>query len=123
MYVYIIFISVISRVELHAELAIGNIVRRVLRSIREEEMLTDDILTGVNDEDSLQGYKPVSPAARNRLRAPSLHALIESVPISAAACHAAGEDSDLTGKCKIPPGFTFRIWKFLHMLIVDLASK
>lgn len=83
------------------ELVIGNIVRRVLRSIREEELLIDDISTGSGDEDIQQDYKLVSStAARNLLRPPSLHTLLDSVPISAVACHTTGEYSDLKGKYK-----------------------
>ncbi|CAK9166776.1 unnamed protein product [Ilex paraguariensis] len=94
-----------------AELAIGNIVRRVLYIIREEELslLTSDTeelnfpaVSGV-DEIIDQDYNSVTSAAaiasRNFLRSPSLRTLLEKMPNSAAACQtSSGGDSG--EKCK-----------------------
>ncbi|KAK3016941.1 hypothetical protein RJ639_007568 [Escallonia herrerae] len=80
------------------ELAVGNIVRRVLHIIREEHfsVLTSDTrnlnLSAESDDEDTdeQDYCSVPSvadlAARNVLRAPSLHALLETMPNSAVAC-------------------------------------
>ncbi|CAK9158620.1 unnamed protein product [Ilex paraguariensis] len=97
-----------------AELAIGNIVRRVLYIIREEELslLTSDTeelnfpaVSGV-DEIIDQDYNSVTSAAaiasRNFLRSPSLRTLLEKMPNSAAACQtSSGGDSGEKCKCKL----------------------
>ncbi|KAK2985194.1 hypothetical protein RJ640_010483 [Escallonia rubra] len=80
------------------ELAVGNIVRRVLHIIREENfsVLTSDtgnlnLSAETDDEDTDEQDNCSVPsvaalAARNVLRAPSLHALLETMPNSAVAC-------------------------------------
>nr|XP_024358673.1 translation initiation factor eIF-2B subunit beta-like isoform X3 [Physcomitrium patens]XP_024358674.1 translation initiation factor eIF-2B subunit beta-like isoform X3 [Physcomitrium patens] len=71
------------------ELAVGNMVRRVLHIIREEDVsLTSSAIPGVSVEsdddesDSKSSYSAAAIAAANRsaLRAPSLHNLLESIP-------------------------------------------
>lgn len=74
------------------ELAVGNIVRRVLHIIREEDLslLTSktgdlDLSAASDDEGTIdQDYDPIqsaaSAAAKSFLRPPSLHALLENMP-------------------------------------------
>ncbi|CAN4091087.1 unnamed protein product [Withania somnifera] len=74
------------------ELAVGNIVRRVLHIIREEDLSlltskTDDLdfSAASDDEGTLdKDYDPIqsaaSAAAKSFLRPPSLHALLENMP-------------------------------------------
>lgn len=79
------------------ELALGNIVRRVLHIIREEDvsLASDSILDSTLDSDdedefgnvarrSALSAVSVAAATRNTLRAPSLYNLLESVPGTAA---------------------------------------
>ncbi|KAK6933951.1 Initiation factor 2B-related [Dillenia turbinata] len=83
------------------ELAVGNIVRRVLHIIREENLsLAADAIGGLNlsaasddEDDTEQDDHPVlsaaavAAAARSTLRPPSLHALLEDTLDSAAVPH------------------------------------
>ncbi|KAH9750290.1 translation initiation factor eif-2b subunit beta [Citrus sinensis] len=80
------------------ELAVGNIVRRVLHIIREEDLsLTTAAIGGLNlsavsddendddrDGDSTLSAAAVAAAARSTLRPPSLQTLLEDTPVSAA---------------------------------------
>ncbi len=100
-----------------AELAVGNIVRRVLHIIREEDLsLTTAAMAGVNltaasddEDDADQGDHPVLSAAivaaasRSTLRAPSLQTLLEDAPESGAVPHtsSSGGDSEGKSKCKL----------------------
>ncbi|KAK9288650.1 hypothetical protein L1049_017110 [Liquidambar formosana] len=91
------------------ELAIGNIVRRVLHIIREEDlslMINDvgelKLLAGSDNEDIVeQNDNPVlsvaTIGARSILRTPSLHALLEYSPDSAAVHHTSS-GGDCRGK-------------------------
>ncbi|THG16036.1 hypothetical protein TEA_028935 [Camellia sinensis var. sinensis] len=95
-----------------AELAVGNIVRRVLHIIREEELLllTKDVgglklIVGSDDEDTAEGdYNHVASAAavaasRNSLLRPSLHTLLENIQNSTLACqNSSGGDSEEKSK-------------------------
>jgi translation initiation factor eIF-2B subunit beta len=95
-----------------AELAVGNIVRRVLHIIREEDVsLTSPALPGVSVEsdddesDTKSSYSAAAVAAANRsaLRAPSLHNLLESIPdpVKAPEAPAASiADSESRSRCK-----------------------
>ena len=100
-----------------AELAVGNIVRRVLHIIREEDLsLTTAAMAGLNlssvsddeddaehDEHTVLSAAAVAAAARSTLRPPSLQTLLEDVP-DAAAIHrtsSSGGDSEGKSKCKI----------------------
>ncbi|KAI8010671.1 Translation initiation factor eIF-2B subunit beta [Camellia lanceoleosa] len=94
------------------ELAVGNIVRRVLHIIREEELLllTKDVgglklIVGSDDEDTAEGdYNHVASAAavaasRNSLLRPSLHTLLENIQNSTLACqNSSGGDSEEKSK-------------------------
>lgn len=100
-----------------AELAVGNIVRRVLHIIREEDLtLKTAGIGGLNvsaagsddEDDTEQDDHPVllaaavAAAARSSLRPPSLHTLLEDVPHAAAVPHtsSSGGDSEGRSKCK-----------------------
>lgn len=96
------------------ELAVGNIVRRVLHIIREEDLsLTTVAMAGLNlsavsdDEDETdQDHHPVLSAAavaaasRNTLRPPSLQTLLEDLPELAAVPHTSSSGGDSEGKSK-----------------------
>ncbi|OVA10836.1 Initiation factor 2B-related [Macleaya cordata] len=96
------------------ELAVGNIVRRVLHIIREEDLsLATTAIGGLNlsagsdDEDDAElddrtvlSAAAVAAAARSTLRAPSLHTLLEDIPDSVAAPHTSSSGGDSEGKSK-----------------------
>ncbi|KAF3448781.1 hypothetical protein FNV43_RR09494 [Rhamnella rubrinervis] len=92
------------------ELAVGNIVRRVLHIVREEDLsLTTAAMAGLNlsavsdDEDDAEHEDhPVisAAAARSALRAPSLQTLLEDVPDAAAVPHTSSSGGDSEGKSK-----------------------
>ncbi|KAH6759807.1 NagB/RpiA/CoA transferase-like superfamily protein [Perilla frutescens var. hirtella] len=96
------------------ELAVGNVVRRVLHIIREEDLsLTTAAVGGLNlasesddEDDTEQDDHPVlsatavAAAARNALRPPSLQTLLEDLPHSAAAPHTSSSGGDSEGKSK-----------------------
>ncbi|KAK3024995.1 hypothetical protein RJ639_044372 [Escallonia herrerae] len=95
------------------ELAVGNIVRRVLHIIREEDLsLTTAAIGGLSlaaasdDEDDLERDHPalsaaaIAAAARSTLRPPSLQTLIEDMPSSAAVPHASSSGGDSEEKSK-----------------------
>lgn len=105
------------------ELAVGNIVRRVLHIIREEDVsLTTASIAGLNlsavsddEDDTYRDYNPglsaaaLAAAARNTLRPPSLQTLLEDMPDSMAVPHSSssGGDSDGKSKCKLPRNLTY----------------
>ncbi|KAJ8755875.1 hypothetical protein K2173_024420 [Erythroxylum novogranatense] len=97
------------------ELAVGNIVRRVLNIIRDEDIsLTTAAIGGLNlssvsddeDDDGEGDNQPVlsaaavAAAARSTLRAPSLHTLLEETPVSAAIPHTSSSGGESDGKSK-----------------------
>lgn len=98
-----------------SELAVGNVVRRVLHIIREEDLSLATAAVGglglVNesdDEDDIKQHDDpvlsataVAAAARNALRPPSLQTLLEDIPHAAAAPHtsSSGGDSEGISKC------------------------
>ncbi|KAL1564345.1 translation initiation factor eIF-2B subunit beta-like [Salvia divinorum] len=96
------------------ELAVGNVVRRVLHIIREEDLsVTNAAVGGLNlasesdDEDNNGEYdhpvlsaSAVAAAARNALRPPSLQTLLDDIPHSAAAPHTSSSGGDSEGKSK-----------------------
>ncbi|KAL2478388.1 NagB/RpiA/CoA transferase-like superfamily protein [Forsythia ovata] len=96
------------------ELAVGNIVRRVLHIIREEDLsLTTAAVGGLslsaesdNEDDVDQGDHPalsaaaVAAAARSTLRPPSLQTLLEDMPHSAAVPQTSSSGGDSEGKSK-----------------------
>lgn len=105
---------VTSRVCWIAELAVGNIVRRVLHIIREEDLsLATAAIGGLNlsaesDEDDdvdrddhpVLSAAAVAAAARSTLRPPSLQALLEDVPNPAAVPRSSSSGGDSEGKSK-----------------------
>lgn len=107
-----------------AELAVGNIVRRVLHIIREEDLsLATAAMGGLNvsavsdDEDNTEhDDHPIlsAAAARSTLRAPSLQTLIEGVPDAAAIPHtsSSGGDSEGRSKCEL----LLALWTTLPLL-------
>ncbi|MQL91828.1 hypothetical protein Taro_024447 [Colocasia esculenta] len=98
------------------ELAVGNIVRRILHIIREEDVSStasaleglglsagsDDDDSHVEHEDRHVGLSPaaVATAARSTLRAPSLHTLLEGIPDSATVPHVSSSGGDSEGRSK-----------------------
>ncbi|ESR44665.1 hypothetical protein CICLE_v10001295mg [Citrus x clementina] len=96
------------------ELAVGNIVRRVLHIIREEDLsLTTAAIGGLNlsavsddendddrDGDSTLSAAAVAAAARSTLRPPSLQTLLEDTPVSAAVPQTSSSGGDSEGKSK-----------------------
>ncbi|XP_074274980.1 uncharacterized protein LOC141599011 [Silene latifolia] len=96
------------------ELAVGNIVRRVLHIIREEDLsLTTAAIGDVNisagsddDEDENESGRPVLSAAvvaaasRSTLRPPSLQTLLEELPDNAAVHHTSSSGGDSEGKSR-----------------------
>ncbi|XP_020582156.1 translation initiation factor eIF-2B subunit beta [Phalaenopsis equestris] len=96
------------------ELAVGNIVRRVLHIIREEDLTsTANAMEGLtlsansDDDGNFDGEEhpvlsaaAVAAAARSALRAPSLQTLLEGIPESASAPHLSSSGGDSEGKSK-----------------------
>ena len=99
------------------ELAVGNIVRRVLHIIREEDLslataaMADMNLSSVSDDedDAEHDDLPVLSAAavaassRSTLRPPSLQTLLEGIPDAAAVprTSSSGGDSEGRSKCEL----------------------
>ncbi|CAI9770474.1 unnamed protein product [Fraxinus pennsylvanica] len=97
-----------------SELAVGNIVRRVLHFIREEDLsLTTAAVGGLslsaesdNEDDVDQDDHPalsaaaVAAAARNTLRPPSLQTLLEDMPHLTAVPQTSSSGGDSEGKSK-----------------------
>lgn len=100
------------------ELAVGNIVRRVLHIIREEDLSLATVgvgglnLSGASDDedDDDAGDHPVlsaaavAAAARSTLRPPSLQTLLEDAPDPANVLptSSSGGDSEGISKCESP---------------------
>ncbi|XP_071715854.1 uncharacterized protein [Rutidosis leptorrhynchoides] len=96
------------------EVAVGNIVRRVLHIIREEDVslttsaigglslsvVSDDENDGERDDYPVLSAASVAAAARNALRAPSLQAVLDDVPHSAAIHHSCSSADDSEEKTK-----------------------
>lgn len=97
------------------ELAVGNIVRRVLHIIREEDLTSaanameglglssnsDDDDDNFESEDrTVLSAAAVAAASRSTLRAPSLQTLLEGLPESAYAPHPSSSGGDSEGKSK-----------------------
>ncbi|KAM7265017.1 hypothetical protein ACFE04_002700 [Oxalis oulophora] len=99
----------------HVELAVGNIVRRVLHIIREEDLsLTTDAMAGLNpsslsdeeDYDERADHYPilsasvVAAASRSTLRPPSLQTLLDDIPDAGVFPHPPSSGGDSDGKSK-----------------------
>ncbi|KAF9593927.1 hypothetical protein IFM89_026170 [Coptis chinensis] len=96
------------------ELAVGNVVRRVLHIIREEDLSLATtaignvgLSAGSDDEDNVEqddyprlSAAAVAAASRSTLRAPSLHTLLEGIPDPAAAHRTSSSGGDSEGKSK-----------------------
>lgn len=123
-----------------AELAVGNIVRRVLQIIREEDLsLTTAAMAGLNlsavsdDEDGAErddqpalSAVVLAAAARSTLRPPSLQTLLEDVPDSAAVPHtsSSGGDSEGKSKCELfPLWFHDPVCCSIQLVISEFWSK
>ncbi|XP_054804380.1 uncharacterized protein LOC129307442 isoform X2 [Prosopis cineraria] len=123
------------------ELAVGNIVRRVLHIIREEHLsLATDAIAGLgisaesDDEDDVDrddhpvlSAAAVAAAARSTLRPPSLQTLLEDVPNSAAIPHASSSGGESEGKSRSDKGSRGRKLKHdvieaVNDLIQDIAT-
>lgn len=99
------------------ELAVGNIVRRVLHIIREEDLslataaIAEMNLSGVSDDEDeadqddhpVLSAAAVAAAARSTLRPPSLQTLLEDTPNPAAVprTYSSGGDSEGKSKCEL----------------------
>lgn len=98
-----------------SELAVGNIVRRVLHIIREEDLSLattaigglglspssdDDDDDAERDDHTILSATAVAAAARSTLRAPALHTLLEDMPDSAATLHTSSSGGESEGKSK-----------------------
>ncbi|OEL27507.1 Translation initiation factor eIF-2B subunit beta [Dichanthelium oligosanthes] len=96
------------------ELAVGNIVRRVLHIIKEEDISAtavgiEGLSVAVDSDDEYDSEHDDRPAlsaavlaahARNALRAPSLQTLLEDIPVSPAISLTASSTGDSDGKSK-----------------------
>ncbi|AQK65608.1 NagB/RpiA/CoA transferase-like superfamily protein [Zea mays] len=96
------------------ELAVGNIVRRVLHIIKEEDISStavgiEGLSVTVDSDDEYDSEHDDRPAlsaavlaahARNALRAPSLQTLLEDIPVSPAISRTASSTGDSDGKSK-----------------------
>ncbi|XP_021306578.1 translation initiation factor eIF-2B subunit beta isoform X2 [Sorghum bicolor] len=96
------------------ELAVGNIVRRVLHIIKEEDISStavgiEGLSVTVDSDDEYDSEHDDRPAlsaavlaahARNALRAPSLQTLLEDIPVSPAVSRTASSTGDSDGKSK-----------------------
>ncbi|KAG8088484.1 hypothetical protein GUJ93_ZPchr0010g7914 [Zizania palustris] len=96
------------------ELAVGNIVRRVLHIIKEEDISStavgieglsatadsDDEYDSANDDHPTLSAVVLAAHARNALRAPSLQTLLEDIPVNTALSRSASSTGDSDGKCK-----------------------
>ncbi|CAN6299542.1 unnamed protein product [Urochloa humidicola] len=96
------------------ELAVGNIVRRVLHIIKEEDMSStavgiEGLSVTVDSDDEFDREHDDRPAlsaavlaahARNALRAPSLQTLLEDIPVSPAISRTASSTGDSDSKSK-----------------------
>lgn len=108
------------------ELAVGNIVRRVLHIIREEDVsLTAAavgglaVLAGSDDEDDFKqddhpdlSAAAVAAASRSTLRPPSLQTLLEDIPQSTAAPHTSSSGGDSEGKSKCKQSIDHNVKQF-----------
>ncbi|KAL3692899.1 hypothetical protein R1sor_006550 [Riccia sorocarpa] len=114
------------------ELAVGNIVRRVLHIIREEDAsLATTVVSGVtvavdsDDEDNLDireqaSSHAVAAANRNVLRAPSLHNLLESNPSPVKADVTVASTGDSTDTKSRSGDKNSRSWKLKHNVIESI---
>ncbi|XP_039124578.1 translation initiation factor eIF-2B subunit beta isoform X1 [Dioscorea cayenensis subsp. rotundata] len=113
------------------ELAVGNIVRRVLHIIREEDLSStttameglglsvdsDDDNAGEHEDRPALSAAAVAAAARSALRAPSLHTLLEDIPESAAVPHSSSSGGDSEGKSKSAADKSLKSRKLKHGVI------
>lgn len=113
------------------ELAVGNIVRRILHIIREEEAaLASSKIVAVDagsetddddddsDRDDLPGLSAaaVAAASRSALRAPSLHNLLESAPSQSAVIAPSSSGGDSEGRSKLGDKNS-KGWKLKHAVM------
>ncbi|KMZ71901.1 S-methyl-5-thioribose-1-phosphate isomerase [Zostera marina] len=96
------------------ELAVGNIVRRVLHIIREEDLASTTtaigglgLVVGSDDDEVSERYNnpalsavAVAAAARNTLRAPSLYTLLEDASHAATTIPPSSSGGDSEGKSR-----------------------
>ncbi|XP_074570273.1 uncharacterized protein LOC141826855 isoform X1 [Curcuma longa] len=110
------------------ELAVGNIVRRVLHVIREENVSSamsavEELALGSDDDEAEHENRmglsaaAVAAAARSTLRAPSLQTLLEDIPDSATAPHPSSSGGDSEGKSKSAAESSSRNKKLKHDVI------
>lgn len=111
LYVFFSFLIILYVV---VELAVGNIVRRVLHIIREEDLtlatagiaglnlsaVSDDEDDNDRDGNSALSAAAVAAAARSTLRPPSLQTLLEDTPDYAAVPQTSSSGGDSEGKSK-----------------------
>lgn len=109
------------------ELTVGNVIRRVLHIIREEEAsLATKPISGVgnaaesededNDDSASLSATVLAAANRSALRAPSLHNLLESLPFTSGIHGTLSSGGDSEGKSKSGDRNP-KTWKLKHCVI------
>lgn len=109
------------------ELTVGNVVRRVLHIIREEEAtleaktladVSNIVLSDDDDEEIHENRSAAVVVAVNRsvLRAPSLHNLLESIPAARTTPCGASSGGDSESKSKSGEKNS-KVWKLKHSVI------
>lgn len=118
------------------ELAVGNIVRRVLHIIREEDLTSvttavdglglstnsDDDDNFEHDDHPILSAAAVAAAARSTLRAPSLQTLLEGLPESASAPRPSSSGGDSEGKTAERKKLKHDVIEAINELIQDIET-
>lgn len=120
-----------------AELAVGNIVRRVLHIIREEDLslataaiaglglsaASDDEDTEKREDRPVLSAAAVAAAARRSLRPPSLQTLLEDIPYSAAVPQTPSSGGDSEGKSRCEDSAILLRLRMLQLLIISIIGN
>ncbi|KAG2549301.1 translation initiation factor eIF-2B subunit beta-like isoform X3 [Panicum virgatum] len=119
------------------ELAVGNIVRRVLHIIKEEDISatavgieglsvtvdSDDEYDSEHDDRPSLSAAVLAAHARNALRAPSLQTLLEDIPVSPAISRTASSAGDSDGKTAGDKSSTRKLKHDVIAAIGDLIDE
>ncbi|KAG2538238.1 translation initiation factor eIF-2B subunit beta-like isoform X3 [Panicum virgatum] len=119
------------------ELAVGNIVRRVLHIIKEEDISAtavgiEGLSVTVDSDDEYDNERDDRPSlsaavlaahARNALRAPSLQTLLEDIPVSPAISRTASSTGDSDGKTAGDKSSTRKLKHDVIAAIGDLIDE
>ncbi|KAG5236379.1 translation initiation factor [Salix suchowensis] len=100
------------------ELAVGNIVRRVLHIIRDEDFSAATSSAGGGDRETAEqnGFRVQTVAAGPPSRSPSLHAILDRTPDSERAHHSSRDGDSFEGKGKSADR-NAESWKLKHDVI------